>query len=288
MSDILNDMAQNAYLREENRNFINEVAKRAVMFVEALGMNTAQPSDLANQLQHPEADLNPSVTISTAEQCYPGEHKQIVNDSCDLGEGISSLSNPYAGRRPKQNVPTPPSVGNNAPSRQMMDQSRKMSAKIEVSCNAEMNARDSRVQKQTFAKFNRVRVRNLNRQRRHVAHLLETIIPCVPDSRNISVHAHCTTRNPPSNANAFKGARRRTQGPRARPMITNQSSKIIELAGETKVGVEKELDEQIRWKNMCPEEEEIHVESEKQFGEVEKAQKKVTIATQTKETELKV
>ncbi|KAE9383384.1 hypothetical protein BT96DRAFT_951394 [Gymnopus androsaceus JB14] len=102
----------NTYLWEESQNFINEVAKRAVMLVEALGMNTAQPSDLANtmpayllqRLHHPDADLNPSVTISTAQQCYPRERKRIVSDSCDLGEEISLLSNPYAGRIRKMSM----------------------------------------------------------------------------------------------------------------------------------------------------------------------------------------
>ncbi|KAE9385000.1 hypothetical protein BT96DRAFT_1007486 [Gymnopus androsaceus JB14] len=51
-------------------------------------------------------------------------------------------------------------------------------------------------------------------------------------------------------------------------MATNQLSKIVEMAGEAKVGVEKEPDEWIRWKNMCLEEE-THVEAEKRFGEVE-------------------
>ncbi|KAE9384012.1 hypothetical protein BT96DRAFT_950867 [Gymnopus androsaceus JB14] len=83
-----------------------------------------------------------------------------------------------------------------------------------------------------------------------------------------SVHARCATRNPPSDASAFKGAR----------------------AVHREKRNEKEPDERIKWKNTCLKEE-THVEAEKRFGEVEKArleQKKVKIATQTKETELKV
>ncbi|KAE9384680.1 hypothetical protein BT96DRAFT_1007823 [Gymnopus androsaceus JB14] len=117
MSDILKDMAQNTYFGRRIETSLTRSLK-AMMHVEALGMNTAQPSDLANviqlirvldrytmpayllqRLQHPDAGLNPSIMISTAEQWYPGERKQIVNDSCYLGEEISLQSNAYAGTR---------------------------------------------------------------------------------------------------------------------------------------------------------------------------------------------
>ncbi|KAE9386097.1 hypothetical protein BT96DRAFT_1087311 [Gymnopus androsaceus JB14] len=192
----------NTYLWEESQNFINEVAKRAVMLVEALGMNTAQPSDLANtmpayllqRLHHPDADLNPSVTISTAQQCYPRERKRIVSDSCDLGEEISLLSNPYAGRTPARF--------------NLVTKDERSSQKLELT-KATRNAP----------------VGDDN--------------PMLSKTPEISPYTHVAQ---PGTLRAML-ARSREPGAvhrvhRARPMTTNQSSKIVELAGEAKVGGE--------------------------------------------------